>query len=60
MCKYGVGSSGLEKGLAYHLDGALTVVVDVVQREWAGVDDAGNSESLSICVPLFCLETSRS
>lgn len=53
-----MGSLGLWGGIAYHLDGALTVVVDVVLSELAGVDDAGNSKSLSICVPLICLETS--
>ena len=51
---------GLEGVAAYHLDFALTAVVDGCPAVVAVVDDSQNSKSLSICVPLTYLGTSRS
>ena len=51
------GSPGLEGGVAYHLDGDLTVVVDGCRLDLEGVD-ARISGSLSNCVPLRPFETS--
>lgn len=50
---------GLEGVAAYHLDFALTAVVDGCPAVVAVVDSQ-NSKSLSICVPLTYLGTSRS
>lgn len=56
--KDSIESLYLEGGVAYHLDGVLTAVVDGSLLDLVGVVDARISRSLSICVPLISFETS--